>query len=150
MATTEPLVPFSTRPHHLVTTAALGTLFWAVAAMLVLATHRVIEPWSARGGALAAVAALVLAAFAYTRLVAREAGVAHALAVGIGWLVLSIVAEMALTASSAHPWFTLLGSPQRPLLRLVFMFAWVFSPSLFARRDPAVAERQRREERYRL
>jgi hypothetical protein len=67
--------------------------------------------------------------------VAREAGITHALGVGIAWLVLSIATEIALTTRVGHGWFTLLGSPDRPLLRNVLLFVWIFAPALFARRE---------------
>lgn len=137
MTATQRIEPFAYRHHHPATTALLVVLFWLVADVFLVATHVAIEPLSARGAALAAVAALVLTAFAYTRFVAREAGEAHALGVGVAWLLLSIAAEMAFTASAGHPWFTLLGSPDRPLLRHVLLFVWVFSPSMFARREAA-------------
>lgn len=137
MATIQPVAPFASRRHHPATMALLVLLFWMVAAVLVLAAHAAIEPLSARAGAIATVALLVLTAFGYTHLVARDAGVSHALGVGIAWLVLAIAAEMASTAAAGHSWFTLLGSPDRPLLRQILLFAWIFSPSLFARREAA-------------
>ncbi len=137
MATTQPLRPFAFRHHHPAATTVFVVLFWMLAAVLVLAAHADIEPLSALAGAAATVAALVLTAFGYTHFFAREAGEAHALAVGTAWLVLSTAAELAFTASAGHPWFTLLGSPDRPLLRLVLLFLWVFSPSFFARRETA-------------
>lgn len=120
--------------HHPLRTAILVVVFWIVAAVLVVAAHLEIEPWSPRGGAAVTIAALLLVACAYTRLVAREAGITHALGVGIAWLVLSIAAEVALTTQVGHGWFTLLGPPDRPLLRTLLLFVWIFSPALFARR----------------
>lgn len=137
MLTMQPAAPFASRHHHPAATGLFVVLFWVMAAVLLLVIHAHVEPLSARAGAVATVAALVLTAFGYTRFTAREAGVAHALAVGTGWLVLSIVTEVALAASAGHGWFTLLGSPDRPLLRHVLLFAWIFSPALFARRGTA-------------
>lgn len=102
-----------------VATAGFVFLFWLVAAAMVTATQ---------AGEVVTIATLLVTAFAYTRLVARESGITHALGVGIAWLSLSICAEIAV---HAH----LLGSPDRPLLRNVILFAWVFAPALFARRE---------------
>ena len=134
---TRPAAPFAWRPHHPAATAALVVLFWMVAAALVAAIRIELEPRSPNGAAAATIAALLLTAYAYWRLVAREAGVAHALGVGTAWLLLSIAAEIAVTTRVGHEWFTLLGSPDRPLLRSALLFVWVFGPALFARRDSA-------------
>lgn len=139
MTTTTPhFGRFATRHHHPATTAALVVFFWIIAAVLVIAVHVGIEPRSARAGAVATIAVLILAAYAYSRFVAREAGISHALAVGTAWLTLSIVTEIAVTTRAGHAWFTLLGSPDRPLLRNVLLFVWVFAPALFARREPTL------------
>jgi hypothetical protein len=74
-------------------------------------------------------------AYAYTRFAAREAGASHALYVGVAWLTLSIAAEVAMAVRTGHGWFTLLGSPDRPLLRHILLFAWIFAPVMFARRE---------------
>ena len=132
---TYPGARFPYRHHHPVTTAMLVVLFWIFAAILVVAAHVEIEPRSPKAGAAATIAALLVAAYTYTRLVAREAGVPHALGVGIAWLLLSIATEIAVTTQAGHGWFTLLGSPDRPLLRNVLLFVWIFSPALFARRE---------------
>ena len=121
--------------QHPVTAAMLVVLFWILAAALVVAAHLEIEPRSERAGAIAAIAALLATAYAYTELAAREAGTTHALGVGITWLGLSIATEVALAAYEGHGWFTLLGSPDRPLLRNLLLFVWIFSPVLFARRE---------------
>jgi len=113
--------------HHRFTTAAFVTLFWMIAATLVIL--------SSKAGAAAEIAALVVTAYLYSRFVTREAGISHALGVGTAWLVLSIATEIALASRAGHGWFTLLGPPDRPLLRNVLLFAWIFAPALFARRD---------------
>lgn len=113
-------------------TAVYVVLFWILAAGLVLAAHVEIGPRSAAAGAVATIAVLVANAYAYTRFAAREAGVTHALGVGIAWLVLSMSAEIGMTRYLGHAWFSLLGSPDRPLLRNVFLFVWIFAPALFA------------------
>jgi hypothetical protein len=132
---TQPIGRFAQRHHHPVTTATLVLLFWIVAAGLVAAAHGTIEPRSPQAGAVATIAALIATAYAYSRFVAREAGISHALGVGIAWLVLSIATELAWTTQAGHGWFTLLGSPDRPLLRNVLLFVWIFAPAIFARRE---------------
>ncbi len=134
-AMTQPIPQFACRHHHPATTATLVLLFWLVAAVLVVAAHVVIDPLSPGGGTVTAIGALFGTAYAYSRFVARQAGVTHALGVGIAWLVLSIVAEIALSTRLGHGWFALLGSPDRPLLRNVFLFAWIFSPAFYARHE---------------
>lgn len=124
--------PFSRRRHHPAITAALVSLFWIMATILVLTAHVEIAPRSALGGATATLGAIVVSAYCYTRCAARQAGVTHALGVGIAWLVLSIVVEMALATRLGHGWFSLLGSPGQALLRNVTMFAWIFAPAIFA------------------
>ena len=105
------------------TTAALVLVFWLVAAIVVAAAHE--EPVT--------IATLLVTAFAYTRLAARESGITHALGAGVAWLVLSIAAEMTATAVLGHPWCALLGTPAHPLLRNINLFVWIFAPALFAR-----------------
>lgn len=116
--------------HHSLITAALIALFWSVAAALVMLAHVKLAPLA---GATATIAAIVAAAYCYTRLAAPNAGVTHALSVGIAWLALSLVTEIAIAARLGHGWFTLIGSPDRPLLRNVYLFVWIFAPALFAR-----------------
>jgi hypothetical protein len=127
---------FATRHHHPATTVGLVVAFWIMAAALVAAVHVGIEPRSVRAASVATIAALLAAAWAYSRFVAREAGISHALGVGTTWLMLSITVEVAVTMRAGHAWFTLLGSPDRPLLRNVLLFVWVFAPVVFARREP--------------
>jgi uncharacterized membrane protein len=116
-------------------TAVLVVLFWIAAAIVVATVHIELEPLSATGGAVATIAAIVVAAFCYTRFCARQAGISHALGVGVVWLVLAIVTEMALTSVLGREWYDLIGTPGHPLLRNVFLFLWIFAPSLFARGD---------------
>jgi hypothetical protein len=47
-------------------------------------------------------------------------------------VLLAIVAEIAITASSGRQWFALLGSPAHGGLRCVLLIAWVIAPALFA------------------
>jgi hypothetical protein len=116
-------------------TATCVVLFWICAAILVVAGHVLIEPRSSAASSVATIAVLLGSACIYTRVAAREADVTHALGVGIAWLTLSIATEIAVASREGHAWFTLLGSPERPLLRNVVLFAWVFGPALFAQRE---------------
>ena len=116
-------------------TAALVVLFWIAAAGAVAIAQTKLEPISPFGGALAAVAAILLAANGYTRFCARQAGISHALGVGIAWLALGISTELFMVTRLGHGWYAVLGSPDRPLLRNVFFFVWIFAPALFARRE---------------
>jgi hypothetical protein len=88
---------------------------------------------STPGSAAAVIGSILVMAYVYMRLWTRRADMSHALAVGIAWLALAIVAEVVVTSRLGHGWFALLGSPAHPLLRSVFLFAWVFAPALFAR-----------------
>jgi hypothetical protein len=120
--------------------ALLAFLFWIAAAVLVAACHLELDAQSAATCAVATIAAIVLVAFAYMHFCARCAGVDHALGVGIAWLVLAIVAEIAIGGRLGHGWYELLGTPAHPLLRNVSLFVWVFAPALAARR-PALRNR---------
>ena len=122
--TSQPVPRFAGSWRLSLTTAALVFCFWIAAAIVVVAA-----------GGIAAIVAIVVAAGAYMRLAARNRGTTHALGVGIAWLVLSIVAEMTMTSHLGHGWFSLLGPPDHPLLRNISLFAWIFAPALFARRD---------------
>jgi hypothetical protein len=46
-----------------------------------------------------------------------------------------IVTEIAGTMRLGHGWYAVLGSPERPLLRNIFFFVWIFAPAIFARRE---------------
>lgn len=131
----QPIERFAYRHHHPATTTALVAAFWMMAAALVATAHVAIEPRSRMTGAAATIASVIVAAYAYSRVAARHASVTHTLGVGIAWLVLSIGTEIVLAAQVGHGWFTLVGSPDRPLLRNVLLFVWIFTPSLFARRE---------------
>ena len=105
-------------------------LYWVVAAALVLGADRTLAEPAARVTVKAAV--ILVMAFAYMRLTAREPTLDHALFVGVTWLVLSIVAELLLSRHFGRSWFDLLGSPDSAL-RNILMFAWIGAPALFAR-----------------
>jgi hypothetical protein len=127
------ITTFADVRHHPLTTGALVFVFWIAAAVLVATCHVELDALSASGSAVATVASLVLVSYAYTRLCARCMGIDHALGVGIAWFMLAIVVEITVTSRTGHGWYALIGSPERPLLRNVFMFVWIFAPALFAR-----------------
>lgn len=120
--------------HHPVTTALLIVLSWIGAAVMVATAHTRVDRLSAAGGAVAVVASICAMAYVYMRLLARQADGTHALGVGVAWLALAIVTEMVVATRVGHGWYGLLGSPEHPLLRSCFLFAWIFAPALFARR----------------
>jgi hypothetical protein len=131
---TQQAVAFTGSRHQFAATAALVTLFWILAAAGVAAVHREIDPRSPSGGAAASIAIVVIGAYCYTRFCERR-GTSHALGVGIAWLMFGIVTEIAVTMRLGHGWYGVLGSPDRPLLRNIFLFVWIFAPAIFARRE---------------
>jgi hypothetical protein len=132
---TQSIPRFTSRQHHPATIAMLALLFWLIAAVLVVAAHIEIDPRSPAAAAAASIAALAATAYGYNRLVARHAGITHALGVGIAWLVLSIGVEITLATRLGHGWYSLLGSPAHPLMRNVYLFVWIFAPAFFAERE---------------
>ena len=134
VADTHSTARFAGTRYRLATTAALVIVFWSAAAAAVAMAHAFLEPMSPAGGTVATIGAILLAALCYTRFCARQAGVNHALGVGIAWLVFGIITELVMAAHLGRGWYAVLGSPDRPLLRNVFFFVWIFAPALFARR----------------
>jgi hypothetical protein len=132
---TRSVEPIAGNRRRAVTTAAFVALFWAIAAVLVAGAHLQFDRVSPLGSAAVEIVVLIGVAFGYMRFVARDATVDHALLVGIVWLLLTIVAELSIQGYTHHGWFALLGTPARPMLRNVFLFVWIFAPSLFARRE---------------
>jgi len=121
--------------HHPTTITVCVLLFWLIAAVLVVAAHVGIDRRSPAAAATLSIAALAATAYGYNRFVARHAGITHALGVGIVWLVLSIGVEITLATRLGHGWYSLLGSPAHPLMRNVYLFAWIFAPAFFAERE---------------
>ncbi len=119
--------------RRLATNICLIFAFWIVAAAAVAAAHLFLDTRSPGVAAIAAMTAIAVVAFAYMRLAASDVTVDHALAVGISWLVLAVLTEVAVGSWLRHGWFALLGSLQHPLLRNVLLFVWVFAPAIFAR-----------------
>ena len=123
---------FAAVRHGPATTAMLVFLFWLAAAVLVATCHVELDARSESGSAVAVIASIVLVAYAYARLCARCSGIDHALGVGIAWLLFAIVAEITITSRTGQGWYALIGTPDRPLLRNIVLFVWVFAPALFA------------------
>lgn len=130
-------IRFAETRHNRMTTAVLVILFWICAAVAVAIAQTRLQPVSPAGGATATVAAILLAAYCYTRFCARYAGISHALGVGIAWLALGIATELVMAARLRHEWNAVLCAPDHPLLRNLVFFVWIFAPALFARRDGA-------------
>jgi hypothetical protein len=120
------------RSAHLAKTFTLVVVFWCLAAFLVIALRRII-PTPAIACAALQTLAIVAVALVYMKLATREATIDHALFTGTTWLVLSIVAELAMAEHTGHGWFEIIGSPASGL-RNVLMFAWILAPALFASR----------------
>lgn len=119
--------------HGPLTTGLQVTAFWLAGAILVATSHIELDRRSTSGTAAAALLSIALVSWAYTALCAPNAGASHAMAVGITWLTLAIVTEIAVTTRLGHAWYGLLGRPEHPFLRNLFLFAWIFTPVLFAR-----------------
>jgi hypothetical protein len=121
----------------MVASALLVFVFWIAAALLAGLAHTELDPLSPLFGALVTVVSLVGVAWGYMR-ACHHSGVSHALGAGIAWLVLAIATELAITTRLGHGWYSLIGSPERPLLRTIFLFVWLFAPALFATEDARV------------
>ena len=134
-AETHPAARFGETRPGIARTAAFVVVFWMAAAGAVIAAQKTLEPRYPTTATVATIAAIVLAAYGYTRFRACEAGVTHALGVGVAWLVLGIATELVMVTHVGHGWYAVLGSPDRPLLRNLFFFVWMFAPVLFARRE---------------
>lgn len=118
------------RRAHLAKTTSLVVSFWGVAALVVIALHRILPTPPVACATLQALA-IVATALVYMKFAAGEATIDHALFVGAAWLVLSIVAELVIAEHVGHGWFEIIGSPASAL-RNVLMFAWILAPALFA------------------
>jgi hypothetical protein len=126
----------SVQPVHArasgVRTAVMVIVFWILAAALVVAVHRNIDGASRIGGRIACAAAVVAAAGAYVKLGASRATIDHALLVGVTWLVLAIVAEIASTSLAAHR-LDLLSRAAPPWFGDLMLFLWIAAPAFFVR-----------------
>ncbi len=137
MATNTQPAPFAETAHHLSTTGAMVILVWLVAAGAVAIAQTKLAPSAPAGGAAVTIAAILLAAYCYTRFCARHCGISHALGVGIAWLGLGTLTELLMATHLGRGCYAVLGSPDRPLLRNMLFFVWIFAPALFARREDA-------------
>ena len=121
-------------------TAVLVFLCWIGSAALVALAHAKLDSMSAGGSAVAVIGSIVIVAAIYMRLLTPQATVTHALGVGIAWLMLTIVADMIAASLAGYGWYPFLGSPDRPLLRNIALFVWIFGPAVFARNSSEEGE----------
>ena len=112
--------------------AAFGILFWAMAAGFVVMADRTFGPISPAASFAAKSAVIVIAGYGYMRWAGRKSNITHALFVGVAWVMLDVVTEVAISTSSGHGWFLLLGSPARRYWRDALLFIWIAAPALFA------------------
>lgn len=115
-------------------TAVRVALAWAAAAVAVALVHTLLDRRFPLSAAALEIGLILLVSFCYMRMT-PGANVHDALGVGIVWLVLGILAEVSSAAALHHGWFLVLGSPDKPLLRNLFLFVWIFAPALFARQQ---------------
>ena len=132
-AMTETFEPQPTHKYRALLTPVSVLSFWAAAAFVAILCHR-LDAISAALGATLQTVGIFAAGFAYMRLGVPDATVDHALVVGVVWLVLGVITEVAMAENVGHGWYELLGSPARPLWRDLLLFAWVAAPAVFARR----------------
>lgn len=123
---------FAARRHHIATTAALIVAFWMVAAALVAWINGFFARPDA-GCVVTRLLAILVVAWLYVRLTARDASVEHTVIVGISWVLLGVTTEMAMTETLGHPWFRLLGAPHPSFAHNLTIIAWLAAPTLFAR-----------------
>ncbi len=120
--------------RHATTAVAMPLIFWAAAALLVIAAHQFLEPISPAASVIVKMLAILAIAFAYMRLSRREVTIDEALFVGIAWAVLAVITEVAASTHLGRGWFVLAGSPAHDVLRIALLLAWVAAPALFSRR----------------
>jgi hypothetical protein len=102
----------------------MALLSWSIAALIVIRISADAEK----------IGAIVILAFVYMRFITRDVTLDHALMVGVLWLTLDVVAEMATTSYPHHAWFGLMGLPQHAAIRNLLLITWIGAPALFARR----------------
>ncbi len=120
--------------RHRATAAVAGSLFfWVITAGAVAAAHRFLEPHSPVACLALSFLAIITMAFAYMRLVAREATIDQALFVGLGWVTLAILVEV-IDVSRFSTTYPLFGSPSHEVFRDLLVIAWLAAPVLFVRR----------------
>lgn len=118
---------------HLFRRSAQVVVFWVIAAVLAFIGHTVVAQRSRNLGEAFAMLSVFIVAWAYSRTASPDFTVTHAMMVGVTWVVLAVAAEIANGARTGHGWYELMGHPDRPLLRNMMLFVWVFSPAIFAR-----------------
>jgi hypothetical protein len=132
--THSPTSPLAKPKHRRASCAALATICWIAAALLVAIAHSQLSS-SPVASVVVEVIGIVVMAAAYMRIAAPEATLDHALFVGTTWVVLAIAAEMIMTAESGRQWFALLGTPANGGLRCVLLIAWLIAPAVFVRNE---------------
>lgn len=116
-------------------TVALTLSSWIAAALLVTAAHDVLDAVSPTASTAVKMLAILGMAFLYMRMTRGQLTVEEALFAGMLWAALAMVTEVAASAHGGRPWFALLGSPDRKILRDLLLLAWIGAPALFARRE---------------
>ncbi|HSP17411.1 MAG TPA: hypothetical protein VLV78_21890 [Thermoanaerobaculia bacterium] len=122
----------SRSPVRFAARAGLAVLCWTLAAVAVLMVHSTFDPASPHLAVILKSCSIVVAAFACIRLL-PDCTIDHALIIGVTWLLLAIIAEVAVSSSTGHAWFGLLGSPSTPYSRDVLLVVWTAAPAVFAR-----------------
>jgi hypothetical protein len=120
--------------RNLAVTAVLVLLFWAIAALLVIAAHVLIEPISAKGAVAAKVLAIFVAAFAFIRVAAPSTTIDQAMLIGVAWLLLDIAVHLVSTRYFGWRWIAWIGVPGASIPHDLFLLSWVVAPTVFARR----------------
>jgi hypothetical protein len=118
--------------HGAAARAGLAAAFWIAAALAVGLTNSQMAS-SPVAAVVIEVAAILMMAAAYMRIVCPEATLDHALFVGTAWVLLAIVTELIMTAHSGRQWFALLGTPTNGGLRCVLLITWLIAPAVFVR-----------------
>ena len=121
--------PVGIRPAHI----AAGLLIWAVTAAAVTLIDRDLNIFPVIDTVIVKAVAVLFAGYAYTRLFVRNCTVDQAVLAGLSWVLLSIGAEIAVTATTHRSWFALVGSAVHPSPSDLLFLAWLTAPAMFAR-----------------
>lgn len=119
--------------QHYSVVFASGATVWAVAAGLVLMADQRLAHVSPGACLAAKVMIIITSALVCVRWGAGDATLERALFTGIGWAVLSIIAEMIVVSNFSQTWHPLIGSPAQPGYRDVLLLTWVGAPAMFTR-----------------
>lgn len=109
-------------------------VFWSVAAAFVVAADQSLSRLSLAGSLAVKIAAIVLAALAFMRIVGHNGAIDQALFVGIAWTLMSMISEVIVVTRFNRSWCALLGSPDHGAARDILLVTWVLAPVLFAKR----------------